>query len=59
VEDFMAEEFIRRLSRPGGGLVMCCICFHYRTVDELFVDAHGVTWDVCSTGTCALESGLA
>lgn len=59
--DFSSEDAARpwvSLSRLPDGRVMCCICFEYRTVDELFTDAAGVTWDVCAEGTCAAESGL-
>jgi len=29
------------------GLVMCCICYGRYEPGELFVDATGVTWDMC------------
>lgn len=59
--DFFSGDGARpwvSLSRPGDGTVLCCICFRYRTVDELLTDAAGDTWDVCDEGTCAEESGL-
>lgn len=29
------------------GMVMCTICFGRWTTDELYIDAAGVTWDLC------------
>ncbi len=52
----MGEFF--SLSRPGGGWVMCCICFEYRQPEGLYVDITGQMWDVCRTGTCAEQSGI-
>lgn len=46
------------LSRPGGGWVMCCICFEYRQPTDLYIDWFGATWDLCLTGTCARQAGF-
>lgn len=45
------------LSRLKDGRVMCCICFEYRTKDDLAKDADGQTWDACK-GRCAADAGL-
>lgn len=29
------------------GMVMCCICYGRWEISELYVDAAGVTWDMC------------
>lgn len=36
-----------RLSHPTPDIYMCCICFRMWHVDELYVDASGVKWDMC------------
>lgn len=35
---------------------MCCICFEYIPVDELYVDDDGQKWDVCQK--CELHEQL-
>ena len=45
------------LSRPAPGVVMCSICFAYRTPAELAVDEHDEVWDVCA-GRCAEAAGI-
>lgn len=40
---------LTELRDDGGDLthMMCCICFEYTKVDELWVDDEGQTWDMC------------
>lgn len=63
-DDLPAESFamlpggVVRLSRPGDGRVMCCICFEYRQPEDLFADETGQRWDICATGSCTAEAGL-
>lgn len=45
------------LTRLKDGRVMCCICFAYRTPQELFVK-DGERWDLCGDGDCAREAGV-
>lgn len=28
---------------------MCCLCFEFIPVDELYVDGDGTRWDMCRT----------
>ena len=39
---------------------MCCICFANRGENELFVDAEGTKWDLCSEAIndCAAKAGM-
>lgn len=30
-----------------GGLVLCMLCFESKPVEQMHVDEHGDTWDVC------------
>jgi hypothetical protein len=53
----MADRPSFNLKRPAPGIVMCCICFEYRTEPELAVGEDGTIWDVCK-GDCAEASGL-
>lgn len=45
------------LSRLTDGRIMCCICFEYRTREELdpVADEPGKVWDVCRA--CAIMEG--
>jgi hypothetical protein len=38
------------------GKVMCCICFHRFSQEDLSVDDQGQRWDVCPG--CAPQAGL-
>lgn len=44
----------RDLTRLPDRSVMCCICFEWRTRDELFRDKAGQLWDVCPG--CAVDA---
>jgi hypothetical protein len=44
----MADWSLTR--RPGE--CMCCICFEWTPVDELYVDDAGDVWDVCRRAEC-------
>lgn len=39
---------IVRLSDMVPGHKMCCICFEYIPVEDLFVDPSGQKWDLCN-----------
>jgi hypothetical protein len=54
----MTPEFIPRRLCCGqahwgvvcpDGKVMCCICFHRFSQDELHADSDGVKWDICKS----------
>jgi hypothetical protein len=42
----------------GEGWMRCCICFEARSIEELYVDENGDTWDLCGDGDCARQAGL-
>lgn len=58
--DFLVDENgWTWLSRLDDGRVMCCICFAYRTREELAdSDEPGIKIDVCDTEECKSQAGL-
>jgi hypothetical protein len=55
-------EFLDRgayvdISRLKDGRIACCICFEFRTRDQLEPAGDGKVWDVCR-GLCARQAGI-
>lgn len=55
--DFAVVNGIKRLNRLTDGRVACCICFEFKTRDELTQDADGTVWDMCRP--CAADEEYA
>jgi hypothetical protein len=44
----MGSPWIDLTTSADGKMKMCCICMEWFPLAELFEDAHGNKWDMCS-----------